>query len=213
MGKYVQAIVFIVLLLAARTSYADPISVGDIIHLTGSSGTLGGGAFWIDNAANGPGVDFFTFCVQMTQHVDYTNPFRVGSITTYTDDAAGPDYIATETAWIFSSFRSGALSSYSSDEIQASIWILEDEWTTNIGRSAALISLAHDNVSAGWVNNGVGVLNLFYTDGRQAQDQLTLNAPTQGLTEPTPEPGTLAVMGIGAVAFIRKRRRSLAARA
>jgi hypothetical protein len=213
MGKYVQAIVFIALLLAGRTSYADPISVGDIVHLTGSSGTLGGGAFWIDNAANGPGVDFFTFCVQMTQHVDYTNPFRVGSITTYTDDAAGPDYIATETAWIFSSFRSGALSSYSSDEIQASIWILEDEWTTNIGRSAALISLAHDNVSAGWVNNGVGVLNLFYTDGRQAQDQLTLNAPTQGLTEPTPEPGTLALMVIGAAALIRKRRRSLAARA
>jgi len=210
MGKYFQAIVFIALLLVGRTSYADPISVGDIVHLTGSSGTLGGGAFWIDNAANGPGVDFFTFCVQMTQHVDYTNPFRVGSITTYTDDAAGPDYIATETAWIFSSFRSGALSSYSSDEIQASIWILEDEWTTNIGRSAALISLAHDNVSAGWVNNGVGVLNLFYTDGRQAQDQLTLNAPTQGLVEQTPEPGTLALMGIGAAALIRKRRRSLA---
>src|SRR6266513_5042115 len=158
MRKSFQAIVFLVLVLAARTSYADPISVGDIIHLTGSSGTLGGGAFSIDNAANGPGVDFLTFCVQMSQHVDYTNPFRVGSITGYADDAGGRDYIAPETAWIFSNFRSGTLNTYSSDEIQASIWILEDEWTTNIGQSANLISLARGRVAAGWVNDGVGVL-------------------------------------------------------
>jgi hypothetical protein len=213
MRKCLQAIVFIVLLLAARTSNADPISVGDIIHLTGSSGTLGGGAFWIDNAANGPGIDFFTFCVQITQHVDYTNPFRIGSITTYADDAAGRDYIAPETAWIFSNFRNGALNTYSSDEIQASIWILEDEWTTNVGQSANLILLARDRVAAGWVNDGVGVLNLFYLDGRQAQDQLTQNAPTQGLPipTPTPEPATLGLMGIGALVLARKRQRALRA--
>jgi PEP-CTERM motif-containing protein len=211
MPKAILAIVFIALLLAARTSYADAISVGDIIHLTGSSGTLGGGAFWIDNTATGPGVDFLTFCVQMSQHVDYTSPFLVGSITGYADDAAGPDYLSTETEWIFSNFRSGALSTYSSDEIQASIWILEDEWTTNIGQSAALISLARDHVAAGWANDGVGVLNLFYTDGRQAQDQLTQSAPTQGLPTPTPEPATLGLMGIGALVLARKRRRAMRA--
>jgi hypothetical protein len=200
MRKGTQAVVFIVLVLLARTSYADTISVGDFVRFVGSDGSLGGGAFHIDNTANGPGVDFYTFCVQMSQHVDYTNLFRVGSITGFADDAGGPDYLAPETAWIFSNFRSGALNTYTSDEIQASIWILENEWTTNVGRSATLISLAHAGVAAGWVNNGVGVLNLFYADGRPAQDQLTLNQ--------VPEPATLSLMGLGGLALGWKRRRS-----
>jgi hypothetical protein len=203
--------VFIAVVLAGRASYADPISVGDLIRFTGTEGTLGGGAFRIDNTADGVGVDFLTFCVQMSQHVDYSNVFRVGSITGYTDDTAGPDPISAETAWIFSNFRSGALSTFSSDEIQASIWILEDEWSTYIGQSASLISLAQAQVASGWVNNGVGVLNLFYTDGRQARDQLTLNEVMQPLPTPTPEPGTLTLLGVGALVLARKRRQSACA--
>jgi len=205
MRTSVRALVIIAVLFTARTSFADPIAVGDLIRFTGSQGTLGGGAFLIDNTANGAGVDFMTFCVQMTQHVDYSSLFRVGGITNYADDDAGNDPLSTATQWIFSSFRAGILTNYSSDEVQAAIWKLENEWTSTVGKSDQLISVAQTQVAGGWVNNGVGVLNLFYTDGRKAQDQLTFTAVAP-LQQPTPEPASLALMGIGGLALAARKR-------
>ncbi len=63
-------------------------------------------------------------------------------------------------------------------------------------------------MSAGWQNNGVRVLNLFYyPDGTPAQDQLSLVAvapllPPSG----TPEPATLAIMGIGGLVLAARKR-------
>ena len=150
-------------------------------------------------------MDFQTFCLQINEDVNYDDLFVVGSITDSADDDAGPDPISAETAWIFTSFRHGALSMFTSDEIQSAIWILEDEWTLAdglhvfgaavIGDPEALIALAQASVNAGWVNNGVGVINLFFLDGGKAQDQLTL-------TE-IPEPATLLLVGGGAAALMR----------
>jgi hypothetical protein len=141
MRRYISALALLGLLFTAKSSAADPIAVGDLLRFYGSEGSLGG-PFLVDNISNGEGVDFLSFCVQMTQYIDYTSTFRVGAITDSADDPGGSDAISLETAWIFSGFRNGALGSYSVDEIQAAIWNLEDEWTTTIGNSAALISLA-----------------------------------------------------------------------
>ncbi|HXD17822.1 MAG TPA: PEP-CTERM sorting domain-containing protein [Vicinamibacterales bacterium] len=206
---------FAAVMLVATVSSADPISVGDLIKFQSSTGTIGGGAFLVDNTANGTGVDFTTFCLQMTQHIDYSSLFRVGGITDFADDAGGNDPLSTATAWIFSSFRAGLLTGYSANEIQGAIWTLEDEWTSSAGNQAALITLAQNHVAAGWVNDGVGVLNLFYTDGRKAQDQLTYNkvaALPPPPPVPTPEPATLLLMGVGGVVLgSRKRLRRHAA--
>ena len=200
---------FAAVMLVATVSSADPISVGDLIKFQGSTGGLGGGAFLVDNTSNGAGVDFTTFCLQMTQHIDYSSLFRVGGITNFADDASGDDPLSTATEWIFSSFRAGLLPGYSPDEIQGAIWTLENEWTSSAGNSAGLITLAQNNVAAGWVNDGVGVLNLFYTDGRKAQDQLTYtqvaNLPPPP-SQPTPEPATLLLMGVGGLVLGSRKR-------
>jgi PEP-CTERM motif len=207
--RAIQTVVVFCLLLGARQAYADPVAVGDLLHVLGTDGNIWGGAFDVDNTSNGPDIDFKTFCVQLREDIDYDHLFVVGSITDFADDDGGPDPISLETAWIFSSYRHGALSMFTSDEIQSAIWALEDDWTiaegmslfgpSVIGDPGSLIALAEAAVDAGWTNDGVRVLNLFTLDGQKAQDQLTLSE--------IPEPGTLLLVGSGAAAVVKRRRR------
>ena len=80
---------------------------------------------------------------------------------------------------------------------------------SSAGNSGALITLAQNHVAAGWVNDGVGVLNLFYTDGRMAQDQLTFTKVAYlppPPPDPTPEPATLVLMGLGGLVLGSRKR-------
>jgi PEP-CTERM motif len=185
--------------LVPTVAFADTILVGDNVRFLGTDGTLGGGAFQLDDLATGAGTDFLTFCLQRTEYLDYSSTFVVGGITGYADDASGPDFLSDETRWIYKSYRLGTLTGYSSDEIQAAIWTLENEWSSSVGNSTALIALAHTAVAGGANGDGVRVLNLFYASGAKAQDQLTFTA--------VPEPASMALLGLGLFAAARRRRK------
>ena len=212
MRTFPAAIILGAVLSSAPLAYADSIAVGDSVRFTGSLGTLGGGAFLVQDITNVAVPDFVTFCVQESQYINYGSAFRVGSITDYADDAGGPDVIEAETTWIMSNFSRGLLGAYSSNDIQWSIWKLEGEQSGDWGNSAALINMAHLGVLGGWTNDGVKVLNLFWGDGTPAQDQLVYLPDPPTVTSEVPEPGTVVLLGTGAVALLGYRRRRSASR-
>jgi hypothetical protein len=188
-------------------SFADSIHVGDTLKFVGSTGTLGGGVFSVDLLGNGPGIDLVTFCIQMTQHADYSNTFVVGGITDHADDLPADDPLSGETAWIYSSFRRGLLGGYSGDEIQAAIWYLEGDWLQNVGNSAGLRSIAEQAILAGWQNDGVKALNLFFQNGARAQDQLAYFPEVETQSGgATPEPSSIVLIGSAILAVVRRRR-------
>jgi hypothetical protein len=197
---------------SARPAYAAPVEVGDLVQFRSSLGTLGGGAFVVDNLSDASVPDFITFCIQYSQHINYSSPFRVGSITNYADDAGGPDPIATETAWIMSNYSRGLLTAYSVDDLQWAIWRLEGERTGSWGAAQAVINLATTAVAGGWANDGVDVVNLFWANGTPAQDQLVYTPKPPGDVHSVPEPGTLMLLGSGIALGIAARRRRKSAR-
>ena len=138
---------------------AAPIAIGDQLRFMHTNGTLGGGTFHIDDITNGVGEDLVTFCLQRTQHINYTSLFTVGGISDYADDAAGPDYLSGETKWIYTAFLAGQLGAYQPDVIQGAIWTLEGEWNTVVGNSPALIEAARLAVLGGFTGERVKVLN------------------------------------------------------
>ena len=189
------------LLLVPVTASAGPIVAGDIVTLTDGPGNTGGGEF--NMFVNGSAQSFITFCLQRTQYIGFNQPFRVGSVTDYADDAGGNDPISSQTAWLYTQARNGTLAGYShtqtaANALQNAIWHFENEITLSSSQiqGNAFIQAANASNFSGIGN--VRVANLFYLTGQQAQDQLILQVPG---------PAALMLLGPGLLALGLFRRR------
>lgn len=186
----------------------DAVAPGDHIRFADGPGTTGGGEFTLTVVET---LDqFISFCLQKTETINFTTTFVVGDISRYTvseslatgGDAHGRDYLSPQTQFLYTQFRRGTLSGYvsgsaaSANDLQRAFWWFEGEGP-NPGN--AFVALANQAVLGGYTGNPrVRVLNLYYPNGRNAQDQLTM----------VPEPAETALLGLGlSLAAWRLRRR------
>jgi hypothetical protein len=194
-------------LLIPAGAQADTITAGDYVKFGDRPGSPGGEFLLTvyDTPGGSPIDQFITFCVQMTEYMNFTSTFQVGSVSTAPDDQ--PVDLDPRTAYLYTSFRNGTLTGYtlgdptSANLLQRAIWYFEGESVGNQNGNM-FVQAANDAVAKGWLGLGnVRVLNLFYQDGRPAQDQLT----TVELAR-VPEPSTLSLLGSGIAAFCFRRR-------
>lgn len=200
--RSVVSVAIVALALNAKPAYADSVFVNQLLQVTGSTGSLGGGPFQVDLNIDGS-QDLLSFCLQLTQTISYNTPFRIGAISNAADDAGGPDPIDERTAWIYTNFRTtpGFASLYSANAFQAAIWSLEEGYNASgVTGALALLQAANAAIANGWTSGGtVKVLNLFWANGTPAQDILVM--------VPVPEPTSMLLLGTGIAAVAARRRK------
>ena len=203
------AVAFTPMVAQAGPLGPDNVVVGDIITVADYNNSNEGGPFVVYNQTVGSPDGWFTFCVELQEHLAFGAKLEVVGISdTAYHGGVGPegDPLDAETAYLYTKYRAmgGSTDVDVNNAYQLAIWYIE-EAPGGVNNSLAQEAKAAV-LSGAWVGLGnVRVLNLVwgqnfgdrFETGERAQDVLTMIAiPDGGATL------TLlgfALLGVGAL--------------
>ncbi|MCD4831610.1 MAG: PEP-CTERM sorting domain-containing protein [Anaerohalosphaeraceae bacterium] len=152
------------------------------------------------------GSDLITFCLEWTEELIGENDFY-GVVNTGAVGGSEPlgfDPLDTESAWLYDQYLLGNDFGITDVNrraavVQEAIWSFEGEfsWAHDYSETDGLKLMAQGAVIAGWVNTDIRVLNVYW----QSDD-----TPGQDVLIKIPEPATIAMLSLGSLLLVRKKR-------